>query len=406
MAMRPSKCSFVAPPLPPELERKLRLLPSATKLGYLAFNYIYPMWHKVSFSIVAQKHIEYMKRLLGDLKVYEIDEKAFIGFTPHTKMTTFVHPAIYIMNEIKQKRLAVGSGSINEEYYRWWKSKFEQLIAVDVADSDHVSHVAIELVNLLDKLVVPSSFSKDAYERSGARVPVYVVPHGVDPEWYTTPNFWKSDYVTISGHISANIIDIYLYKKRTGKKILLYWLWHSDLRKGWPEVKAFYEKLRQRRSDVILLIKSGIPNPVQFQEVFDLGAINVYGWLSEAEKMALYDLADINIMFSRGGAFELNCLEAMARGIPCLAHKCCGWADYVPAFLAVRKGHRVKPLPGNHIHDGYGYTVDVEDAVSRAEDILDSYEEYKARLEEYRCTYLLSEYNWYATAIKLLKAVV
>jgi len=156
---------------------------------------------------------------------------------------------------------------------------------------------------------------------------------------------------------------------------------------------------------VILLLKTGASNPVQAQEVMHLGVINVHGWISEIDKMALYDLADININFSVGGAFELNCLEALVRGTPCLAHRCCGWADYLPHFLAVKKGEKLQPLPGNRIHTGYGYAPNVNDAVDMAEEILDCIDEYKLKTKQHAKETLIWKFNWYEAVAVLLSSL-
>jgi glycosyltransferase involved in cell wall biosynthesis len=162
-----------------------------------------------------------------------------------------------------------------------------------------------------------------------------------------------------------------------------------------------YSRLVRERGDVVLVLKTFSPNTPEFQEVMHLGAIQVYGWLSEYEKMALYDLADITLMFSRGGAFELSALESMARGVPVVTSSKGSWTDYVPPYLQVRAGERVRVFEDNAVHVGYGYKVDVEDAVGRINDILDNYDEYRGRVEEWRRKVLFNEYRWDRVALML-----
>jgi glycosyltransferase involved in cell wall biosynthesis len=151
----------------------------------------------------------------------------------------------------------------------------------------------------------------------------------------------------------------------------------------------------------VLLLKTVYPNTPEFQEVMHLGAIQVYGWLSEYEKMALYDLADITLMFSRGGGFEVNALESLARGVPVVTSNVGSWTDYVPSYLQVKVGERVRVFEDNAIHVGYGYKVDVESAVDRIHDILDNYDEYRGRVGEWRHKVLFSEYRWDRVALML-----
>jgi glycosyltransferase involved in cell wall biosynthesis len=171
-------------------------------------------------------------------------------------------------------------------------------------------------------------------------------------------------------------------------------------------VREFYRVLRRQRSDVVLVLKTAAPRSSEFMQVADLGAIEVYGWLSDYDKMVLYDLADVTLNFSRGGGFELNCLESLARGTPCIGSNWGSWTDYLPPFLRVRRGLEVEVLPNNIFHVGKGYTVDVEDAVSKVSEVLDNYEEYRAKTLEWREKVLKNKFRWDIVARELLRVAV
>jgi len=366
--------------------------------------YCYPLYHTVSFTIIGRKHIEYIKKL-SLARVYEMDELAFPSFYPNVKCDVVLHPHIYIWNRVMQKFNRIVSENLRykiPQYIDYFRNQFNQLIAVDVCDSDRMSDFAVDLLNYADKIVVPSNFCVEVYKSSGVKKPVYRVPHGVDGEWYTTPNVWETSPVK---KINPVLIDLYLYKVRRRKRFLLFWLWHSDARKGWPEVKELYSMLAKERNDAVLVLKTMTPNSPAFQEVMHLGAIQVYGWLNDYEKMALYDLADITLMFSRGGGLEVNCLESLTREVPCVASYWGSWKDYLPPFLGVKTGENVKVFPDNAIHVGYGYKVDVEDALNRIHDILENYDEYKAKTEGWRQKVLINEYRWDIIAEKLVSVI-
>ena len=358
--------------------------------------YAYPIWHTVSFTLVAKKHIAYMREKWR-VNVNEIDELAFPTFAPVSSPVAFVHPAIFIMNRVVESKKDL-RGEFRKEYFDWWKSHFSKLVGVDVCDSDRMSELGVSLLNLCDEVVTHSSFCVNVYEASGVKARIHRVPHGVDPEWLTMPNVWDS---MPASSINPAVLQLYLYKVRKRKKVILFWLWHSGHRKGWDEVREAYERLRKERDDVVLVLKTALPNPPEYQQVMRLGAINVYGWLSDYDKMALYDLADVNLNFSRGGGFELNCLEALARGVPCISSDWGSWTDYVPPYLQVRRGRRVQPLPGNQIHVGYGYAVDVEKAVDKLHEVLDNIDEFKAKVMRWREDVLSKEYRWDKVAWRL-----
>jgi len=341
-----------------------------------------------------------MKRL-NKIPIYEMDELQIDSFIPVAKYRAILHPAIFIMHRIIQNKINT-AGDRWTGLYDFWRKHYDQLIGVDVCDSDKMSDYAVSILNRFDKLIVPSNFCVDVYKNSRVMSKVYRVPHGVDPYWYEHTNVWESKPVS---SINPMILELFIYKVKHKVKYLLFWFWHSPERKGVPELIEFYRKLKRERRDVVLILKTQIPNPTEFMAVADLGAINIYGWLDEENKIALYDLSDITLMFSRGGGFEMVALESLSRGIPVITSNWGSWTDYVPDFLRVKTGKRVKPLPNNAIHVGYGYTIDVDDAVNKALDILDNYDNYKSRVEEWRNRVLVNEYRWDLIAGKIIDVV-
>jgi len=366
--------------------------------------YVYPMEHVVSFTVVAKKHIDYIRKL-NIANVYEFDELMFPGFYPIVKYDAVIHPFYFIWHRVIQGFYRTTPDRLKDripQYIDYFRSRYSQLVAVDVCDSDRMSDYAVELLNYADKVAVPSNFCVEVYRSSGVKKHVHRVPHGVDPEWYSTPNIWET---SPANRLNPVLIDLYMYKTRKNKRFLLFWLWHSEERKGWFEVRELYSRLVRERKDVVLVLKTMTPNSPAFQEVMGLGVVQVYGWLNDYEKMALYDLADITLMFSRGGGFEMVGLESLARGVPCVASYWGSWKDYLPQFLGVKTGDRVKVFEGNAIHVGYGYKVDVESALDKIHNILESYDECRAKTEEWRQKVLMNEYRWDLIAEKLVKLV-
>jgi glycosyltransferase involved in cell wall biosynthesis len=361
--------------------------------------YVYPRWHRVSFSLVAEKHVEYMRRV--GVQVYEMDELAFHSFTPVVKYTLLLQPAVYTMHRALESRANV-LGQVRPEYLEWWYNMFNGIVGFDVADSDRLSDLACRAVSGLDVLVVPSTFARGAWLNSCTGLDVRVIPHGLDPEWYSFGNIWET---APPSAIHPAVLELYLYKLRRRVKIVLFWLWHSPERKGWPEVREVYERLRRERGDVVLVLKTGSPRTREFMEVAHLGAIEVYGWLDEVSKMALYDLADVTLVLSRGGAFELNALESLARGVPAITTDYGGFTDYVPDFLRARRGERVPVLPGNAIHVGYGYKADVDDVLDKLHRVLDDAGEYRAKVLEWRDRVLRPRYRWDIIAGEIIEVV-
>ena len=370
--------------------------------------YVYHRRFLTSFSLVSRKHIEYLRKLRL-ANVYELDDIFFPNFIPAIRYKLVLHPWTSLWSDLVEHLRRVAGGKLEHrlsQYIEYSKSLYDGLIGFDVCDSDAISDWAVSLLNHADKVIVPSRFCRDVFERSGVRSRIYVLPHGVDQEWFSTPN------ITETGpreKISLAVALPYMYKVKTGKKMLLFWLWHSGPRKGFEEVLEVYERLKKERDDVFLVIKTSVKDMPEIKEVEDrvrrLEIIHVFGWASDYEKMFLYDSADITLLFSRSGAFEINCMESIARGTPCIAHDRGAWIDYLPDFLRVKAGERVKVFEKNIMHTGYGYKVDVEDALNKIHDILDNYEEYKAKTEEWRQKVLANEFRWDLIAKKLIDII-
>ena len=340
----------------------------------MAIWYVYPLWHRVSFSLVGQKHVQYLRKYF---RVEEIDELAFPHITPHSKPIVFVNPYFYCM--LRASRF------ISRKLHL-----YGALIGIDVADSDHITNLAVSMTNYATAMVTHSNFCKQAFLRSGVTVPVYVVPHGLDPEWYTKP---------LSNGVYFN--EIAKLKREKKMKIILFFLWHSGFRKGVDLVIEWYKRLKKERKDVIIVLKTWIPNAIEAKQLAPYGCIHIYGWLTEEQKMELFDLADLYPLFSRGGGFEMNGLEALARETVVIAPKGGSWEDYMPSWGLVESKRCPIVLKDNPIHDGGGVEILIEKAVDKAHVILDNLDDYKARVREHVRNHVSKVFRWDVTAEKL-----
>ena len=335
--------------------------------------YVYPLWHVVSFRLIGEKHVRELRKYF---RVYEIDELAFPHINPYVKAFVFLHPFFFVMSKFgKQVERKL--------------TRFKALIGVDVADSDRISSLAVSMTNYATAMIVPSRFSREAYIRSGVRVPVHVVPHGLDKEWYTKPKDKPSFFR-----------DLAEKKKKHSLKYLLFFLCHSDFRKGADLVIAFYSILRKERKDVVLVVKTMSPDGTFQDIVRSMGGVVVSGWLTEKQKMELYDICDMYLLFSRGGGFEQCGLEALAREEVVLAPRGGSWEEYMPGWGLVDSKPCEYVLKDNPIHNGRGVEVIVEKAVDKAHAILDNLDEYKGRVREHK-RFLAEKFTWERVGEKL-----
>ena len=328
---------------------------------------VYPMWHTVSFTIIARKHVKYLRRYI---RVEEIDELAFPHITPYSLPTVALHPAFYQLMR-------------HGKYLEKHRGKFHALVGFDVADSDRISNFAVSLTDYLDAIIVPSTYCERVYKRSGVKIPVYVVPHGVERDWVLAPK-----------RVGVTFQHLWKLKTERRKRLLLFVCLHSDYRKGADLVLEFWDRLRRERKDVQLVVRTMDTNGPLQNVVRKKGGIIVAGWYTEEQYRELFDVCDIYLLFSRGGGFEAIGLDALARGEIVIAPKGGSWEDYLPSFSLVESKRCEVVLEGNPIHIGGGVEIDVEKAVDKAHDILENMEEYTAKVRGWIRDVILKKFVW------------
>jgi len=323
--------------------------------------YFYPLDHRVSFQFVAKQYIEMLRTRYT---VEEVDERSFYGRDVFVKVPAFVHPYLYVTGKQPERAL-------------WEVAKYDKIVAVDVADSDKLSQAAVNLLNLADACIVPSTWSREAYIRSGVGTPVHVVPHALSAV-FREPKVDARECPDLAEHA------VLLLKVRERYKALIcFFLWHSFWRKGGDLVLKTLSKLRRERNDFAVVARTTDTTLLAGLELAQVPAVALPKWLNERAVVAVYDLCDIYPLFSRGGGFELNGLEALARGEIVLAAAEGSWIDYLPPEFLLPVAKYEHPLPQNPFHVGFGPVVDVEKAVDKLHEIIDDLDEWKARAREH-----------------------
>jgi len=301
--------------------------------------YLYPKNQTISFTLIARKHIEILRNAGWEIIEGEVNfiEKAEI------LPITFVHPMFY--------PLATGPRS-----YRRLLKYADTLIGFDVADTDKISPLAAYVASQFDLIFVPTKAIADIYKRSGVISKIRVLPHGIDEKWLRPPREPK--------HPKIKSIA-----KLKGKK-LLFFLWHSGYRKGADVVAEAFARLVKEFDNVYLILKM-TKNPDPFlQFLYALpNVIVIPEWMDEEDLIDLYDVCDIVLVPSRGGGFEVNALEGLARRKIVIVSRWGAFDDYAKDALRVSTKKAVNIFIGdkraNVIHCGYGIDPDPQDLYQR-----------------------------------------
>jgi len=201
----------------------------------------------------------------------------------------------------------------------------------------------IESCNQYNKILVPSKATKMLFANSGVRANIYVVPEGVDPDKYKPEEKKQLKEVDKNTFVFLNLNS---------------WTNGSmDDRKGTPYlIKAFAEEFDPDKDDVCLYLKVTTP----WAQPFDVNAkineiikgvkkapkiIIDQDLRTEEEIIELYHSSDCFVNPTRGEAFGLTIIEAMACGLPVIIpyNKAAGYMDFVDTYpLFVETGDLIQ----------------------------------------------------------------
>ena len=348
--------------------------------------YVYPKWKNVSFTKIANAHIEQLK---PKIKVQEIDEDVLDNLMWLRPRNILLHPVLYVtigdkagLFDARQKRL---------------KSVLKvkgKLGGFETSDSDELSKKAINTINSLDVLFLPSHFAVKVFKKSGAKVPLHRIPHGIS-DVMCSPN---------RNITNPTIQEMLKLKKRKGAILILYFLLHSKYRKG---ADLAYEALRfiqEKHKDFYLVLKGGGGNDIITRRLKTLRCIEINTWMAEDVLKQLYDVCDMLIVPSRGGGFELNALEGMARALPTIVPNAGCFKDYTKYAISLPITKHPTVFPDNPIHIGKGWEVSIDDLALAMEKVINDLDGHK-EMAMNNSKIIQKEYNWQRIGLELFKHI-
>jgi len=352
-------------------------------LGLKHLIYIYPVTKRLSFSLIAKEHIARLKRTI---QVHEVDEEVLDMFFWTSGKNILLHPILYV---------TIGD---RKEMFNARIKRLHNLLKVkhllggfDTCDSDQISNIAVEVLNHFDLIIVPSTFAKKVYRSCGVKAHIEVLPHGL-PDAFLGPAFQE---------VTPAIFDLLQLKKQHNMKLVLFFLQHSGFRKGADIVYKAFKQIQERRKDIVLVVKRGEIEDPFIHPLRSLKMVEIAGFMSWKELASLYDAVDIVVVPSRGGGFELNALEAIARGKPTIAPNAGCFMDYAKYLVTLERLSKVKVFPDNPIHVGYGFQADPQELAEKIIEICDHYYEYSTQAQRNSVKVKLN-YSWDKVCSKLI----
>lgn len=176
--------------------------------------------------------------------------------------------------------------------------------------------------NAMDEVWVPSTFNLETFVNSGVRKPVYVMPLGVNPDYFNPKvrAYRPSPRYTF--------LSIFEWGERKAAEVLL----------------RAYHRAFSRKDDVLLLLKvmNNDPGVDVYKEIANLGlpadgppVVMLYNQDLPVHQMgSLYRSADCFVLPTRGEGWGMPVIEAMACGLPVIATNWSAHVDFMDESVA------------------------------------------------------------------------
>jgi len=337
--------------------------------------YVYPKFQHGSFNKIATEHIKELKQYV---KVQEIDESTLDNCMWLRQRNIVLHPILYV---------TIGD---KEDIFNKRQRRLKNVIKVknvlggfETSDTDQISSVAVNVLNNFDFICLPSTFALEVFRKSGVSAPLYLVPHGISEEFC----------VEDKNIMNEQIKKIYDIKNKNKAIMILYFLQHSEYRKGADIAYDTLSFIQMMHRNVFLILKSSGGKNGILNKFRSLKTIEIPTWLKEDELRQLYDVADILIVPSRGGGFELNAIEGLARGLPTIVPNAGCFKDYIEYCIPVDVDSYPQIFRDNPIHVGRGWEIIADSLSNTLNHVILNIEDYKENAEK-RAKEIREKYLW------------
>ncbi len=199
----------------------------------------------------------------------------------------------------------------------------DRLVVYNMWASTHIPPEIIDAINDAASLCcVPCRHNVEIFRNAGVRVPLRVLPHGVDGERFPLLNRPRA----ASDPLVFGTISDFSYRK--GIDVL---------------VRAFRREFAPHEP-VRLILKNSGGYPVA--DIDDPRIEHFLGHDRQSELLPLLGQMDAFVLPSRGEGFGLTGLEAMATGLPVIATNWSGPADYLDPADSLPLDYRLVDAPG------------------------------------------------------------
>lgn len=224
----------------------------------------------------------------------------------------------YIINVIRGRKFDEGIPQVvygqGDVFYR---NTGRYKIGYTMLETTGIPEEWVKQANQMDEVWVPSTFNVETFRNSGVTVPIYVMPLGVDT------NYFNENIKSYKEHDKYTFLSVFEWGERKAPEILL---------------RAYY-KAFTKEDNVILICKIFNKDAsINIQEELDKlrlpedgpEILILYNQVIEDYQMPiLYRSSDCFVLSTRGEGWGMPILEAMACGLPTIATRWSSQTDFM-----------------------------------------------------------------------------
>lgn len=181
-------------------------------------------------------------------------------------------------------------------------------IANTMCESSRIGRPWVEKCNTMNYIIVPNEWNKKVFEESGVIVPIFVIPHGVDTD------FW------IKQPVGA-------LKNKETKPFTFGIVGYLNERKGVFDVIRAFASEFSPEENVRLILKSSNPGFGYYSQFSDPRISTISSNYSQNDLRKLYSDFDCFVFPSKAEGIGYPPREAIAMGIPTIIGNYSGLAD-------------------------------------------------------------------------------